>query len=346
MTLQESPVLRVRDLRVTYYTDAGRVTAVNGVSFDLAAGERLGLVGESGCGKSTLALALMRMIKPPGRIESGSAVVRTEHGEMDLLALDEESMRKARLSVISYIPQGAMNALNPVLRVGQQMLDALQAHAPHLSRAEMRARAEAALASVELPKDVFDRYPHELSGGMKQRVCIAIGILLSPRVIIADEPTSALDVVVQRQVMETLQRVQEQLGAALILIGHDMGLMAQVTHRVAVMYAGQFVEVSPVQAMFTQPLHPYTQALIQSLPRLDNRGVFRSLPGVAPSLLRLPSGCVFHPRCAQVMEVCRREPPPAVHTADARFVLCHLYGANENVAPRATLTTSPQEVRR
>ncbi|MCS7087490.1 MAG: ABC transporter ATP-binding protein [Thermoflexales bacterium] len=346
MTANAMPVLRVRDLRVTYYTDAGRVAAVNGVSFDLAPGERLGLVGESGCGKSTLALALMRMIKPPGRIESGSAVVRTAQGEIDLLTLDEAAMRKVRLSVISYIPQGAMNALNPVLRVEQQMLDALQAHMPQMPRREMLARAEAALESVELSRDVLRRYPHELSGGMKQRVCIAIGILLSPRVIIADEPTSALDVVVQRQVMETLRRVQEQLGASLILIGHDMGLMAQVAHRVAVMYAGQFVEISPVHAMFTQPLHPYAQALIQSLPRLENRGVFHGLPGMAPSLLRLPSGCAFHPRCAYVMDACRREAPPTVSTPDGRLVQCYLYAAakeGESAAMQERASPQPQE---
>ncbi|MDW8396376.1 MAG: ABC transporter ATP-binding protein [Anaerolineae bacterium] len=325
MNQNAAPTLRVSNLRVTYYTDAGRVTAVNEVSFALAPGERLGLVGESGCGKSTLALALMRMIKPPGRIESGSAIVRTDKGEVDLFALDEEDMRRARLSVISYIPQGAMNALNPVLRVGQQMIDALQAHVPEMSYQAMRERAEQALESVELKRSVFNLYPHELSGGMKQRVCIAIGILLSPRVIIADEPTSALDVVVQRQVMETICKVQAQIGASLILIGHDMGLMAQVMHRVAVMYAGRLVEVSPVRALFTRPLHPYTQALIQSLPRLDNRGVFRGLPGLAPSLLRLPSGCAFHPRCAQAMAVCAQVVPKPITTADGRFVACHLH---------------------
>lgn len=327
MTADGAPTLRVSNLRVTYYTDAGRVTAVNDVSFTLAPGERLGLVGESGCGKSTLALALMRMIKPPGRIESGSAVVRADKGEVDLFALDEEGMRRARLSVISYIPQGAMNALNPVLRVGQQMMDALQAHVPEMSRQAMRERAEQALESVELKRSVFNLYPHELSGGMKQRVCIAIGILLSPRVIIADEPTSALDVVVQRQVMETITRVQAQLGASLILIGHDMGLMAQAMHRVAVMYAGKLVEVSPVRELFTRPLHPYTQALIQSLPRLDNRGVFRGLPGLAPSLLRLPSGCAFHPRCAQAMGICAQVEPKPIATPDGRLVACHLHSS-------------------
>ncbi len=182
--------------------------------------------------------------------------------------------------------------------------------------AEMRERAELALESVELKRSVMRMYPHELSGGMKQRVCIAIGILLNPKVIIADEPTSALDVVVQRQVMETICRVQEKIGAAVILIGHDMGLMAQITNRVAVMYAGKLVELSTVREMFTDPLHPYAQALISSLPNLENKGVFQGIPGLAPSLLQLPSGCVFHPRCSMAMEMCKDKPPGQTYTAD------------------------------
>ena len=316
-----APALQVTGLAVTYYTDAGRVKAVDGVDLTLYRGERLGLVGESGCGKSTMALALMRMIKPPGRIESGSAVV----DGVDLLKLNEEETRSARLSLISYIPQGAMNSLNPVMRISSQMLDAMRAHSPATSEAEMRERAERALESVELKRSVMRMYPHELSGGMKQRVCIAIGILLSPQVIIADEPTSALDVVVQRQVMETICRVQEKIGAAVILIGHDMGLMAQITNRVAVMYAGKLVELSTVREMFTDPLHPYAQALIQSLPNLENKGVFQGIPGLAPSLLKLPSGCVFHPRCPQVMDMCKATAPDPAFTRAGRMVSCHLY---------------------
>lgn len=320
-----SVALQVNGLQVTYYTDAGRVKAVDGADLTLYAGERLGLVGESGCGKSTLALSLMRMIKPPGRIEAGSAIIYTDEGPIDLLKLDEEKMRQARLSKISYIPQGAMNSLNPVMRVGAQMLDAMQDHLPRASKQELIERAEQALESVELKRTVFHMYPHELSGGMKQRVCIAIGILLNPRVIIADEPTSALDVVVQRQVMETIRRVQEKINAAVILIGHDMGLMAQVTHRVAVMYAGKLAEVSTMREMFTDPLHPYSQALIRSLPRLKNKGVFHGIPGLAPSLLRLPSGCVFHPRCDRAMEICKLAAPPRITMPNGRFVACHLY---------------------
>ena len=318
---QTQPVLQVSNLQVTYYTDAGRAKALDNVTFNLNAGEKLGLVGESGSGKSTMALAMMRMIKPPGRIEGGKVIV----DGTDLTSLSEEEMLKARLSKIAYIPQGAMNSLNPVIRIGAQLMDAIQAHQPHLPKTDMQARCYKALESVELKPQVFKMYAHELSGGMKQRVCIAIGILLEPKVIIADEPTSALDVVTQRQVMETIDRVQKQMGAAVILIGHDMGLMAQSMDKVAVMYAGRIVELSTVREMFMDPKHPYAKALIKSLPKLDNKGVFQGIPGLAPSLLRLPSGCAFHPRCADVMETCKTLRPELETMPSGRKVICHLY---------------------
>ena len=317
------PVLVVRDLEVTYYTDAGRAKALDDVSFSLGAGEKLGMVGESGSGKSTLALAMMRMIKPPGRIEGGQVFV----GDVELMGLDEEGMRKARLARIAYIPQGAMNSLNPVMRIGSQMADAVKAHLPGETRAAIEDRCRRVLASVDLAAGVYRMYPHELSGGMKQRVCIAIGILLDPKVIIADEPTSALDVVTQRQVMETIDNIQKQLKAAVILIGHDMGLMAQFVDKVAVMYAGRLVEVSTVREMFTDPKHPYAKALISSLPNLKNKGVFQGIPGLAPSLLRLPSGCAFHPRCTQAIDACSSKRPESVTLAGGRVVTCHLFGA-------------------
>jgi peptide/nickel transport system ATP-binding protein len=268
-----------------------------------------------------MALAMMRMIKPPGRIENGRVVV----AGTDLMALSEEQMLKARLSRIAYIPQGAMNSLNPVMRVGAQMMDAIRAHEARSSKADIEERCRQTLESVDLKRSVFELYPHELSGGMKQRVCIAIDILLKPQLIIADEPTSALDVVTQRQVMETINRVQKQIGAAVILIGHDMGLMAQFVDKVAVMYAGRLVEVSSVRQIFTNPLHPYAQALISSLPRLENKGVFQGIPGLAPSLLRLPGGCAFHPRCSRAMEKCRTVRPNLFDQADGRSVACHLF---------------------
>ena len=325
-----NPVLHVSDLQVSYYTDAGRARALDGVSLSLAAGEKLGLVGESGSGKSTMALAMMRMIKPPGRIEAGKVIV----DDTDLMTLSEGGMLDARLSKIAYIPQGAMNSLNPVTRIGAQMTDAIRAHDPRARPADIKRRCLEALRSVDLRSDVYRMYAHELSGGMKQRVCIAIGILLRPKVLICDEPTSALDVVTQRQVMETIDRVQDQIGAAVILIGHDMGLMAQFVDKVAVMYAGRLMELSTVREMFTDPKHPYAQALISSLPNLDNKGVFQGIPGLAPSLLRLPGGCAFHPRCPQVMELCKTAVPKFQFLPNSgRLAACHLFSAAERPQP-------------
>ena len=322
-----STVLEIRNLQVSYYTESGRARALAGVDLTLEAGQKLGLVGESGSGKSTMALAMMRMIKPPGRIEAGNVIV----DGTDLTSLSEEAMLKARLSKIAYIPQGAMNSLNPVMRIGAQMVDAIRAHDPKVSNSEAEERGMKALESVDLKRSVYRMYAHELSGGMKQRVCIDIGILLRPKVIIADEPTSALDVVTQRQVMETIDHVQKQLGAAVILIGHDMGLMAQFVDRVAVMYAGRLVEVSTVRGMFTSPKHPYAQALINSLPSLDNKGVFQGIPGLAPSLIRVPSGCPFHPRCKFVMDTCKTVVPPLLTMEGDHQVACHLYTETETV---------------
>jgi peptide/nickel transport system ATP-binding protein len=319
------PVLTVNNLQVSYYTDAGRARALDGVSLTLNAGEKLGLVGESGSGKSTMALAMMRMIKPPGRIEGGQVIV----GDTDLTTLSEEEMLKARLNKIAYIPQGAMNSLNPVMRVGAQMADAVKAHDKDLSNEAIAEIGMNALASVDLDHSVYKMYPHELSGGMKQRVCIAIGILLKPQVIIADEPTSALDVVTQRQVMETIDRVQSEIGAAVILIGHDMGLMAQFVDKVAVLYTGRLMELSTVREMFDNPLHPYAQALINSLPSLDNKGVFQGIPGLAPALLRLPTGCAFHPRCPHAFDECTTVRPTLETMASGRKVACHLYTEQE-----------------
>jgi peptide/nickel transport system ATP-binding protein len=321
-----TPVLQVKNLQVSYYTDAGRARALDGVDLTLEAGEKLGLVGESGSGKSTMALAMMRMIKPPGRIEGGQVIV----DGTDLITIPDNDMLKARLSKIAYIPQGAMNSLNPVIRIGAQMMDAIKAHQDQstsewISKAEMERRCKQALESVDLNSTVFRMYAHELSGGMKQRVCIAISILLRPNVIIADEPTSALDVVTQRQVMETIDRVQEQIGAAVILIGHDMGLMAQFVDKVAVMYAGRLMELSTVRQMFTDPKHPYAQALIHSLPNLENKGVFNGIPGMAPALLQLPGGCAFHPRCVRAMEICTTVRPEPVTLSTGQILECHLY---------------------
>ena len=306
-------VLEVRDLQVTYHTSRGLIRAVNRVSFYLRAGERLGLVGESGSGKTTTALSLMRLLPAPAVIEGGQAFLAGK----DLLSLSEEQMRQARFADIALIPQGAMNSLNPMMKVGEQLRDTIRAHTNVDSRSALDARIQDALESVDLGPGVMEAYPHELSGGMKQRVCIAMGILLEPKVIIADEPTSALDVVVQRQVMETFRRVQTDLGAAVILVGHDMGLMAQFVDRVGVMYGGKLVEVGPVRDIFKDPLHPYTQMLIGSLPTLEAQEDFQGIPGLTPSLLNPPPGCMFHPRCPQAMSHCSVD-IPAIPGAETR----------------------------
>jgi peptide/nickel transport system ATP-binding protein len=313
------PVLRVEGLRVAFDHPLGRVQAVDDISFALSPGERFGLAGESGSGKSTLALSILRLIKPPGRIEAGEVwLAGTRLGD-----LDEEGMRALRLAGIALVPQGSMNSLNPVLRIGGQIGDAFAEHRLPLTRGEEERRIAALLAEVGLPESVARMYPHELSGGMKQRACIAIAICLRPSVIIADEPTSALDVVVQRQVMATLARVQQELGAAVILVGHDMGLMAQFVDRLAVMYAGRLVEVAPIAEIITRPRHPYTRALIASLPSLDTRGALAGIPGLAPLLRDLPGGCAFHPRCTLAIGRCRTE-KPTLRDVGGSQVACHL----------------------
>lgn len=314
--------LQVRDLTVNYHTDDGIVRAVDRASFDVPAGQRLGLVGESGSGKTTTALALIQMLRVPGRVDGGSAVV----DGLNLLTLPPAEMREHRLRTVSYIPQGAMNSLNPVLSVGRQIYNALADHGIHLGAAELEATTAAALVGVDLEPRLAHLYPHELSGGMKQRVCIAIGMLLKPKLIIADEPTSALDVVTQRQVMENLGRQQEETGSALILIGHDMGLMAQFVHILGVMYAGRLVEIGTIAEVLNTPRHPYAKALVDSVPRLKHRGRLQGVPGVTPSLARLPQGCAFHLRCPFVIDRCLHERPLLDRGLGEHRAACHRAG--------------------
>ncbi len=314
-------VLQVKDLDVQYFTDAGVVYANNKVSFNLSPGERVGLIGESGSGKSTMALALLRMIKLPGRIAGGEIWL----DDRDLTKIPEKDVRLYRASEISMIPQGAMNSLNPVMRVIDQIIDGMKDHDLGLSKSQLKERAYDALEAVELKRSVGSMYPHELSGGMKQRVCIAISIAMHPKVIIADEPTSALDVVTQRQVMQTIGRLQEEMGAAVILIGHDMGLMAQFVDRMAVMYAGSLVELGTVKDTFTEPLHPYTEMLIDSLPVLGKKGVFKGIPGITPLLRDLPPGCAFSNRCPMAMPVCTEKVPALTEYRPNHLAACHLH---------------------
>ena len=305
----QNAALDVKDLGVSYFTSSGEIKAADGVSFSILPGKRMGLVGESGSGKTTTALALMRLIKPPGRITKGSAVI----DGTDLLSLSEEEMRTVKLSTIALVPQGAMNSLNPVAKVKNQIIDGIRDHDAQYSSAQYRELVFELLNKVGLNQQVGDMYPHELSGGMKQRVTIAIAISMGPKVIVADEPTSALDVVVQRQIMETLAELQDDLGAAILLIGHDIGLMAQFVDTLGVMYAGRLVETGTLRQLLREPKHPYTQMLIDSLPSLERRdrerGDLRGIPGTAPSLYALPSGCPFHPRCPQATEICPMEEP-------------------------------------
>ncbi len=323
----EEVVLEIRDLHVHYETEAGAVKAVSGVNLTIRKGERIALVGESGCGKTTLALSLMRLLKPPARIVQGEILLNGR----DLLKLNDEEMRLVRMDEVALVTQSAMNALNPVMRVEDQIIDGLEDHGIRQSRSASRELVRSLLEHVGLKASVARMYPHELSGGMKQRVGMATATALKPKLIIADEPTSALDVVVQRQVMTTLGRLQKETGASVILVGHDMGLIAQFADRVGVMYAGKLVDLAPIKEMVEAPLHPYSQLLLQSVPGLDKKQErLVGIPGMPPRLIDLPSGCLFQPRCPQAMARCAEvapvlQAPGQEDKGDGRQVACLLY---------------------
>lgn len=324
---REDPVLSVENLCVYYETSAGPVKAVEDATFTLRAGERLALVGESGSGKTTLATALLKLTKEPGRIAGGRIVLDGR----ELTHLTEKQMRKVRLADIAYVPQGAMNSLNPVLRCGDQIIDGIRAHDTSRSKKELARHVDRQLESVNLDASVARLYPHELSGGMKQRLAMAISTALSPKVIVADEPTSALDVVVQRQIMTTLGSLQEGLGAAVVLIGHDMGLVAQFADLVGVMYAGRIVELAPVGELFQAPRHPYTRLLIDSLPDLEERRRLTGIPGLPPSLIGLPDACAFTARCPYAFDRCEHESPQTQQLQPRHEVQCHLYPEHDRL---------------
>lgn len=265
--------LQVEDLHIYYYTQNGLVRAVNGVSFQVKTDEVFGLVGESGCGKTTLALGVLRLVQPPGRIESGKILF----DGLDLVRADDSQIRALRWKEIAYVPQGAMSSLNPVMRLREQFWDVVLDHDGRLSSAATDAYFERLLAGVHLQPSVLNKFPHELSGGMKQRACIALAMVLQPRLIIADEPTSALDVVSQRVVLETLSEARRELHASMIMIGHDMALQAQIADRLGIMYNGNFMEIGSVEDIFNNPLHPYTQRLISSIPSIHERQNVREL---------------------------------------------------------------------
>ncbi len=337
----DKPILVVDDLTVHYDTAAGPAPAVSNVSFSLKPGERLGLIGESGSGKTTMATALMRLTRAPGRIAGGRVLLDGR----DVLAMSEKELRETRLRDIALIPQGAMSALNPVMRLEHQITDAILAHRPGMSRAALATRVAELLRSVGLDPSVAQRYPHELSGGMKQRAAMAIATSLQPKVIVADEPTSALDVVVQRQIMQTLGRLQGGLGAAVVLIGHDMGLIAQFADTVGVMYAGKIVEIGPVRQMIEAPKHPYTKLLVDSLPGIEVKRALTGIPGLPPRLVDLPPGCSFNPRCPFAFERCVRETPELQPVAPGQRAACHLYPEHQTLPPLPASWAAREEPR-
>ena len=303
------PVLCVKDLVVEFDTDQGVARAVDGVSFELNAGDTLGLVGESGCGKTVTGLALLGLVpSPPGRIVSGSI----EFMGRDLTTLHENELRKIRGSEISMIFQEPMTALNPVFRIGNQMTDVLRLH-QGLSRQQAKAAAIEMLAKVGIPDPAsrIDDYPHQLSGGMRQRVMIAMALSCGPKLLVADEPTTALDVTTQAQVLEQITKLQREFGMAMILVTHDLGVVAETCQRAVVMYCGRIVENSPIAALYATPRHPYTSGLLASIPRLrdERASELPVIPGMVPDLLNLPRGCRFADRCNKVQEQCREAIP-------------------------------------
>lgn len=321
-TVDRSDVtLDVQNLKVYYATPGGDVRAVDDVNFQIYRREIVGLVGESGCGKTTTAMAILRLVQPPGRIVGGQMLL----DGVDIVKLNDRELRDVRWSKMALVPQGAMNSLNPVMRIHNQLGDAIVAHEASVSRAELRERLLGLLSMVGLPSRVYTMYPHELSGGMKQRVCIAMAVALNPSLIIADEPTSALDVVVQRVVAQTLLDIKERLGVSMIVIGHDMGLMAQLADRIAVMYAGHMVEIAPVHQLYAKPMHPYTQLLIESIPSIKERKPLKITEGITHDLRNPPPGCIFQGRCPHVMDICRQVRPPLQEHQSRQQVACHLY---------------------
>lgn len=324
-TVTQTPkevILEVKHLRIHYETPKGDVIAVNGINFKVYKGEIVGLVGESGCGKTTAAMGILQLVQSPGRICGGEVVING----VNLLALSEKQLRERRWRELALIPQGAMNSLNPVMRVRNQIADAITTHEGSQPKEALKKRILDVFSLVGLPPRVYNLFPHELSGGMKQRVCIAMAIVLNPPLIIADEPTSALDVVVQRVVAQTLLDVKNRLGVSMVMIGHDMALQAQLVDRIIIMYAGNIVEVTPVARAFENPLHPYTQLLIASIPSIKERKPLKITEGLTHDLRNPPPGCIFQFRCQHVGEGCRKNiAPTMLEMEPEHFVACHIY---------------------
>lgn len=317
-------MLRLKDLRAYYQTPKGVVKAVDGVTFDIRENEILGIAGESGCGKSTLLKVLYDYVQPPLKIVSGDY-----QAEMALngskVTLGPGEVRKYWWQFISYVPQGSMSVLNPVVRIENQFFDAVAKSHDMTNKNVVRERVAQYLKELELPVEVLKSYPHQLSGGMKQRVLVALGTFLHPQIVLADEPTTALDVVVQKGILLMLTEVQARMKNSLVIVSHDMGVHYQITNRMAIMYAGKLVELGPTEAIFNDPRHPYTQLLIQSLPRVGDQTQRTGIAGRPPSLLDPPAGCRFAARCPKVMDHCHHDEPAFLEVAPDHFVACHLY---------------------
>ena len=321
MALSER-LLEVRNLKTYFRTEEGLVPAVDGVSFHINRGETLGVVGESGCGKSVTSLSIMRLIpQPPGEIASGEIIFEGE----DLLKKSEREMRRIRGNDIAMIFQEPMTSLNPVYTVGDQIAEAIELH-QGLSRREALAKAVEMLRLVGIPspEQRVKEYPHQLSGGMRQRVMIAMALSCNPKLLIADEPTTALDVTIQAQILELMKELREKIGMAIMLITHDLGVIAEMAERVVVMYAGKIVEEADVYSLFRRPYHPYTEGLLHSIPRLDQpKGTkLHVIEGVVPNPLNMPTGCRFHPRCPYATDRCRAEEPVLQEVEPGRFTAC------------------------
>jgi len=310
-------ILEARDLKVYYRTKKGPIHAVDGVDFDLRLGETLGVVGETGCGKSTLGKAILGIL-PPDSLRSGSLRLRGR----ELLKVGPSEYRKLRGSELAVIFQDPMTRLDPLMTIRDHFVETIRVHEPNVSKAEATERAAEALRSMGIPQSRLDNYPHEFSGGMRQRIMIAMAIVLKPKLLVADEPTTALDVIVEAQILDILRDLKRAYSMSLLLITHNLGIVAEVCDRAAVMYAGKFAELGSVQDVFRRPIHPYTQGLLASTIHLQTKEL-RSIDGLPPSLLEPPSGCRFHPRCPYAKEICIREEPPMVEYRPGHFAACH-----------------------
>lgn len=322
-TNDKNTLMAIRDLSVTYKTRLGMVSAVDRVSFDILEGEILGLVGESGCGKSTLGKALMRMIAPPGRISGGKLIFQGD----DIMAYDEKQMQDFRGRKVSMIFQDPMTSLNPVQRVDEHIVEAIQVHEPDTKAEVALERASILIERLGIRKGRMNSYPHQLSGGMRQRVMVALGLVLNANLIVADEATTSLDVIVEAKLADQFRDIREEFGVTLLVITHNIALVAELADRVAVMYAGHMMEIGDVFAIFDSPLHPYTRGLLQSIPniQLDDEEALYKMPGEPPNLTHPPTGCRFHPRCPVAMTICPQYEPPLAEVVPGRHVKCWLY---------------------